>query len=148
MKSCKILILMGLLVISACKGEPKPIAYGGEGCQFCSMTIVDKQHAAQFMTKKGRSYSFDAVECMLNYLKDVDPESVALYRVNDYNNPGVFIDATEATYLISKNIPSPMGAFLTAFANEEEASSAQSGNTGTIYSWPELRDKFEKDNPF
>jgi len=148
MKSLTIIGVIWLLVLSACKSDPKPIVYGSEGCNFCSMTIVDKQHAAQFMTKKGRSYSFDATECMLNYLRDVEPETVALYRVNDYNNPGVFVDATKATYLISEKIPSPMGAFLTAFSSKDEASKAQLDNSGTIYTWLELKDKFKKENPF
>ncbi|MBU2947764.1 nitrous oxide reductase accessory protein NosL [Zobellia uliginosa] len=141
-------ILVLVLVLSSCNSGPKAIAYGSEGCHFCSMTIVDKQHAAQFMTKKGRSYSFDASECMLNYMRDIDLETVALYRVNNYTDPGVFVDATKATYLISENIPSPMGAFLTAFSNEEEAKRAQLNNSGTLYTWPELKNQFEKDNPF
>lgn len=148
MKSLTIFGVICILVLSSCNSEPKPIEYGSEGCHFCSMTIVDKQHAAQFMTKKGRSYSFDASECMLNYLRDVEPETVAMYRVNNYTDPGVFVDATTATYLISENIPSPMGAFLTAFANEDEANRAQLSNSGTLYTWTELEEKFEKDNPF
>ena len=39
-----------LLLTTGCKVEPKPIAYGKEGCHFCSMTIVDQQHAAQIVT--------------------------------------------------------------------------------------------------
>ncbi|WP_339840938.1 nitrous oxide reductase accessory protein NosL [uncultured Maribacter sp.] len=148
MKSVTIIVVLFFLALSACQSDPKPIAYGSEGCNYCSMTIVDKQHAAQFMTKKGRSYSFDATECMLNYLRDVEPETVALYRVNDYTNPGVFVDATAATYLISAKIPSPMGAFLTAFSNEDEAKKTQLDNSGKLYTWAEINEKFKEENPF
>ena len=148
MKSLTVIGIICFLILSACNSEPKQITYGSEGCHFCSMTIVDKQHAAQFMTKKGRSYSFDATECMLNYLRDVEPETVALYRVNDYTNPGVFVDATAATYLISAIIPSPMGAFLTAFSNKDEAKKAQLHNSGKLYTWAELNEKFKEENPF
>ena len=148
MKNLAIIGVICVLVLSACNSEPKAITYGSEGCHFCSMTIVDKQHAAQFMTKKGRSYSFDATECMLNHLREIVTETVELFRVNDYTDPGVFIDATQATYLISENIPSPMGAFLSAFSNEEAAKKVQSDNTGTLYTWVELNEKFKKENPF
>tara|TARA_R110000823_G_scaffold79177_1_gene180341 strand:- start:227 stop:550 length:324 start_codon:yes stop_codon:yes gene_type:complete len=107
------------------------------------MTVVDKQHAAQFMTNKGRSYVFDASECMLNHLKEIEPSTVGLYLVNDYNAPGKMIDATQATYLISKNIPSPMGEYLTAFASEEAAQKAQLANEGELYTWTELKARFD-----
>lgn len=94
------------------------------------------------MTKKGRSYSFDASECMLNYLKEIDKESVAVLLVNDYNAPGETIDATKATYLISKSIPSPMGEYLTGFATLEEAKYAQEGNIGELFSWEQLQERF------
>jgi copper chaperone NosL len=31
------------------------------------MTIVDKVHAAEIVTKKGKVCKFDATECMINY---------------------------------------------------------------------------------
>lgn len=137
------LLLITLLFLS-CTNTPKDIVYGTDGCHFCSMTIVDKQHAAQYMTKKGRSYAFDATECMLNQLKDMDVSKVGVFLVNDYNAPGETIDATKATYLISENIPSPMGEFLTAFATQEAAQKAQSENEGELYSWVELVQHFDR----
>ncbi|MFS4467897.1 nitrous oxide reductase accessory protein NosL [Maribacter sp. 2210JD10-5] len=136
--------LMVLLLSTACTNTPKSIVYGSDGCHFCSMTIVDKQHAAQFMTKKGRTYSFDASECMLNHLKEIDASTIAQLLVNDYNAPGETIDATKATYLISKNIPSPMGEFLTAFATAEEAKYAQEGSQGELLTWNELVQRFNR----
>lgn len=138
----KIAFVIVVFTLLGCNYTPKPIAYGSEGCHFCSMTIVDKQHAAQFMTKKGRSYAFDASECMLNHLKKIDQSTVAQFLVNDYNAPGETIDATEATYLISENIPSPMGQFLTAFATVKEAKHAQKGNQGELFTWEALRKRF------
>ena len=115
MKKNAVLLMVLVLMLLGCSNTPKPIAYGTDTCNYCSMTIVDKQHAAQFMTKKGRSYTFDASECMLNHLKEVDADKVGLYLVNDYNAPGQVIDATKAAFLISENIPSPMGAFFDRF---------------------------------
>lgn len=130
-------------MLLGCNTTPKPLAYGAEGCHFCSMTIVDKQHAAQFMTYKGRTYSFDATECMMNHLKEIQQTKVALFLVNDYLAPGEFIDATNTTYLISENIPSPMGEFLTGFASKEAAESIRIKNKGTLLTWEQLQEKFK-----
>lgn len=127
-----------LLVFLACNVSPKPIDYGNEACYYCKMTIVDKIHATEIVTKKGKIYQFDAAECMVNFFMDFDNSKVKLFLTNTYNNPETLIDATKATYLISENIPSPMGAFLTAFEIKEDAVKMKSKKGGDIYTWEEL----------
>ncbi len=78
------------------------------------MTIVDKTHAAEFVTKKGRAYKFDAVECLINDLK-IKMKKNCIYFSNRLSKPEELINATTATYLISEEIKSPMGANLSAF---------------------------------
>jgi len=143
MKKNALFIAICSVILLGCNSTPKPIAYGSEGCHYCSMTIVDKQHAAQLMTKKGRSYAFDASECMLNHLKDIDVNEVGLFLTNTYYKPGHLTDATKATYLISHNLPSPMGEFLTAFDTPEEAQRAQLANQGELFTWEELLARFK-----
>ena len=106
------------------------------------MTIVDRQHAAEIVTDKGKVFKFDSSECMMNHLKDIDQKQVALYLVNDYNQPGELIDATEATYLISDRIPSPMGEFLTAFKTEQAAVDALMTYDGDLLTWEQLKLRF------
>lgn len=98
-----------LFFTSSCQVKPQEIDYGKDGCHYCKMTIVDNQHAAELVTKKGKAFKYDAIECMVNDLKQKENNSVELFYVNDYGNPGKFVPAKEATYLISKKIPSPMG---------------------------------------
>ncbi|MBR9757591.1 MAG: hypothetical protein GYB39_05880 [Algicola sp.] len=131
-----LLVLTGLL--TGCNVSPKPIIYGEDGCHFCKMTIVDKVHAAQVVTKKGKAYKFDATECMVNFMNEFDTSEIELFLSNDYTTPESLIDATQATFLISENIPSPMGAFLTAFKNKADAENAKAENGGTLYTWEEL----------
>ncbi len=64
-----VLIFLVSQLLSSCQPRPEPIHYGQDACDFCRMTIVDKQHAAQMVTEKGRVYKYDAIECMLNDLK-------------------------------------------------------------------------------
>ena len=46
--------------------------------------------------------------------------------------------STKATFLISENVPSPMGAFLSAFKNKVDAEKIQSEKGGELYSWEKL----------
>ena len=130
--------VVSLLVLTSCNIGPKAIVYGNDGCHFCKMTIVDKVHAAEIVTNKGKIYTFDATECMVNFQKEFNTSEIKLYLSNNYNEPEALIDATQATFLISKNIPSPMGAYLSAFKTKNEALMVKSEKGGTIYSWQEL----------
>lgn len=128
-----------LLSLGACNPKETPINYGSDACHYCSMTIVDKQHAAEYVTDTGKAFKFDAIECMMNSLKDVDSTKVALFLVNDLESPGKLIDGRKATYLMSDNIPSPMGESLSAIENKEAADSLQSELQGELFTWQELK---------
>ena len=138
-----IFVTLAILLLVSCEVSPKPIDYGSDGCHFCSMTIVDRQHAAEIVTKKGKAYKFDAVECMMNHLKDIDINTVGLFLVNDYLTPGELIDAKESTFLISKAIPSPMGEYLSAFRSRDVAEQIEAENKGELYSWDGLLTRFK-----
>ena len=127
-----------LFVLVSCNVKPQDISYGEQSCQFCRMTIVDRQHAAQFVNDKGKAFNFDAAECMINYLQEIDKESIGLLLVSDYNAPETLIDVNHATFIISEEIPSPMGANLSAVAKSEEANALLKNKTGQIYTWKEL----------
>ncbi|WP_066225551.1 nitrous oxide reductase accessory protein NosL [Formosa haliotis] len=131
-------VLALLLFFLGCNVSPKAIDYGNEGCHYCSMTIVDKIHAAEVVTNKGKVYKFDATECMAHFMEDFNRSEIALYLVNHYSKPEVLIDATQATFLVSKNIPSPMGAFVTAFQDHNIAEKVKSEQGGTLYTWNEI----------
>ena len=134
-----------LLVLTSCNVGPQAIDYGNDGCHFCKMTILDKVHAAEIVTNKGKVYKFDATECMVNFMKDFETSEIKLYLTNIYTEPETLVDATKATFLISKNVPSPMGAFLTAFKTKEDAKKVQAEKEGTLYSWDELLIHFKEE---
>ncbi|MBK6948096.1 MAG: nitrous oxide reductase accessory protein NosL [Haliscomenobacter sp.] len=133
------LFLLTLLLLSGCKPTAKPIEYGADVCAYCKMTIVGRQHGAEVVTKKGRVYKFDAIECLVNYIAQQSAEPFALFLVNDYMLPGELIDARTATYLISRGVPSPMGAFLSGFGDEADARAVQASKGGGLYSWEQLQ---------
>jgi copper chaperone NosL len=133
------LVLISVL-FAACNVSPQPINYGSDVCHYCNMTIVDRQHASQMVTAKGKAYKYDAIECMVHSLQDEFKNTeMAHYLAADFQQPGTLIDASKASYLVSEKLQSPMGANLSAFQNEEEAQKAQEKFTGEIYSWEQLQ---------
>ena len=143
MKTYRFILLLLPIFMVSCKIGPQPIAYGSDGCHFCTMTIVDRQHASEIVTDKGKVYKFDAVECMMNHLKTIGTGHISLFLVNDYSDPGELLDATKANYLISKGIPSPMGEFLTAFGTVEAVENAKSEHGGDRLNWEQLKLRFK-----
>lgn len=127
----------------SCSIAPEPINYSQDACHFCKMTIVDQQHSAQYVTKKGKQFKFDAIECMVNELPEKKIEEIALFLVADYKEPGQMTPAINATYLISKEIKSPMGANLSAFSSIEIALDFKNSKGGQLYTWSELLKKFD-----
>lgn len=138
MKTLKQILILSSLLFIGCQAKPVPIEYGVDGCHFCRMTIVDKLHAAEVVTTKGKIYKFDATECMINFSKEFDRSQIALYLSNNYSQAEELIDATKATFLISENVPSPMGAFLSAFSSEEDAQVVLTEKGGELYTWDSL----------
>ena len=132
------LILPFFLMLVGCQVSPKPIDYGKESCQFCKMTIVDKIHGAEIVTTKGKIYKFDSAECMIHFLDDFDASKIKMCLTNHYSEPETLINAAKATFLISEQIPSPMGANLTAFKNEIDAQNVQKEKGGILYTWEKL----------
>ena len=135
-------VVIILLTIS-CKVEPAAIEYGKDQCSFCVMNIVDKTHSAQYVTKKGKQFKFDAIECLVNDLSEKSENDLAKILVADYGNPGQMIEASTATFLISKEIKSPMGANLSGFSSKENALNMKSSKEGDVYTWNELLIKFD-----
>lgn len=144
----KILYIILPFFIAGCSPSVRDIEYGKEQCHYCRMTVIDHQHAAQAVTDKGKVFVFDAIECMVNYLQhDGADIKFAHLVVCDYENPGVLISTEAATFLISKSLPSPMGANLSAFGKESTALGYSKAKTGETYSWSELRQFFHYPEP-
>lgn len=140
------LVTLGLTLL-ACTVEAQPIEFGKDQCHFCQMTIVDRQHASQVVTKKGKQLHYDSIECLVNELLKAKTEpELAIILVSDYGQSKM-TSATGATYLISEKIKSPMGANLSAFQNREKAVAAQKESGGEIYTWDSLKERFSKDQP-
>ncbi len=140
MNKVKTVIASVVILIAAfgCKPKVKPIEYGKQACDYCRMSIVDERYAAQLVTSTGKAYSFDAIECMINYKYENSDGEWQMELVTDYNNPRKLIPAEGATIVRSKQLPSPMGMYLTAVANKIEADKLLQNNIGEQYPYPDV----------
>lgn len=142
-----VIFLLAVIFLMGCTPEAKEINYGVDMCHFCKMTVVDNQHAAQLVTTKGKAYMFDAIECMVNYTATDGEDEYAFLLVNDYNNPGKLIPAKKSHFLRSRAIPSPMGAYLSAFESEEIVQNTMETKGGNIHTWDALGDVLKQKLP-
>jgi copper chaperone NosL len=141
----KMYVIVGLLfMMVSCNPESKPIIYGEDKCEFCRMSIVDQKFGGEVVTQKGKTYKFDAVECLVNYIDEhVEDESkLKFILTNTYDHPGELVNASECMYLKSENMPSPMGMYLSGYNNQRSALIKHNEIGGEIYSWKELKESF------
>ena len=118
--------------------EPKPrdIAFGADACEACRMGVANEGHASELLTRKGRAYTFDSVECMVSYLAGLDdPSEIHSAWVTDFSNPPELVRADGAFFLLSPTLTSPMGMGLTAFARAEDRDGAVHAFGGEPLDW-------------
>lgn len=120
-------LLVGTLLTSCGSPQPASVVVGQDVCEHCQMFITDDRFVTQVVTKTGKAYKFDSIECMVDFLaSDALPaDQVHSAWVTDYNEPGKWVKAEEARYLQSVNIRSPMGANLAAFSSLQDLENAK-----------------------
>lgn len=128
-----------IMLLAACSQEPAEIHYGGDECAHCKMMITDDRFASQIVTETGKAIKFDAIECMATYAGDHKTElEAAKYWVSDFNNPGSWINITNAILVRSEVINSPMGASLLAIDSQEALDKHLAEYPGKTESWEQL----------
>lgn len=132
--------IKGTFILILCLFISNTWAQKIDQCVFCKMDIKDIKHMA-IAENENKAESFDAIECLINYLKENDEGSFSSLKVADYTT-GNLIEAKNAIYLKSKAIPSPMGANLSAFKNKEDAIKLKNEKGGELFTWIEIKDKF------
>ncbi|MXV38802.1 hypothetical protein GO491_08990 [Flavobacteriaceae bacterium Ap0902] len=130
-----LVLACAIILLSACSSGPKEIAYGVDNCDFCTMTITDKPYGTELVTDKGKVYKFDSVECMISYMNEHDDVPFAHVLTSTMDNPGPLQDVKTCSFLVSPNLPSPMGANITPYSTKEFAVKAQSEYQGEVYSF-------------
>lgn len=134
-----LLVVGGSFGVWGCSGKPQEIAYGQDTCAFCQMGISDPRFAAEIVTKKGRVYKFDSIECMIAAVitGKIPKEEVKTYWVKDFATQE-WIHARQAYFLQAVKIRSPMGVNLLAFATRREMENAKQRYEGLEHTFEDL----------
>ena len=140
-----VMALVLALSLFACKVEPEPLNYTKDGCHACKMTLMDTKFGAEIVTKKGKIYKFDDVNCMLNFYNsgDVHPEDMQQILIVDFSKPGKLIDAKNAWYVKSESVKSPMASNVAAFESEDDVKKRNASWKGIQMSWGEVQTQFK-----
>ena len=127
--------------MSSCSTGPEPIAYGKDGCHSCKMIMMDNRFGTEIVTKKGKIYKFDDINCMQRFLQSeaVHKNDVAHMLVTDFSNPGSLIDVHAAVFVHSSEIKSPMGSNIAAFKSAADIPSQKSEWVERTMAWKDLQ---------
>lgn len=137
------LAMLGLLsLFAACAAsEVRPAELLPEDvCASCKMAISERQFAAQYVTLDGDARKYDDLGCLLDDLKEKQPQNVAAYFVMDFNTRQ-WINADDAHFVRSAEIKSPMGGGLVAFKDQAQAAAAAAKFKGAQVRFSDLRGK-------
>ena len=128
-----------LVVATACASvQPRDLVLGEDACAYCKMQISDPRFGSQVVTSTGRQLVFDSPECLAAFLESTDAAKVASVWVLDAQNPGTWVRAEDAGFLVDASLRSPMGR-ITAFASPSAAHAAQAALGGQLLSWVAIR---------
>jgi copper chaperone NosL len=131
--------LVGVAAVACSSPGPQPIAFGRAACAHCHMTIVDERFAAELVTRTGKVYAFDDAGCLAAFAVNgpVGPERVQSAWVTDFRQPGTLIPATDAVFLRTDSVRTPMASNLLAVPRAA-GDSLQAVLGGTLLDWSQV----------
>lgn len=135
-------LLAVLLCITGCGGalEPAELHLNEEACSLCRMAVSQRPFAAQAVARSGRTDFFDDIGCLVRWApENAPPEETALFVVD--HETGAWLDATQAHYVRSETLDTPMSSGLAAFGTRERAAAAAKALNGYVLDWTALAEE-------
>ncbi|HNM26588.1 MAG TPA: nitrous oxide reductase accessory protein NosL, partial [Saprospiraceae bacterium] len=139
-----ILLLSALALGSCARPGPQPVRWGQDNCDMCKMTLMDQHFGAELVTKKGKAYKFDDLNCFVRFLhaNTVPADQIAERYVINYAQPGTLVSAESAAYLHSELLNSPMASRTAAFGALAELGKVKAQLEGEVWDWAKLQTAF------
>ena len=119
--------MVGAFLTSCTSPEPQPIDYGHAQCENCMMAVSDTRFGAEIVSRTGKTYVFDAPECMFGWYlagETLKAEDIHSMWVTDHSAPATLIDVKGATFVHSEELRSPMSMNVASFAEVADAKAA------------------------
>lgn len=142
----KFLNFIGIVILLfSCTVEPEPLVYGTDVCYTCKMTLMDKRFGAEIVTKKGKVYKFDDINCFIQFHNSGNEpeENMAFRLVVDFDKPGNLMDAVNSFYIKSDTLRTPMASKIAAFSIGDDYKAYKKKWNGILLSWGEIRSEFK-----
>lgn len=132
------LMLVVVAAICGCAKAPPTgpveIRLGEDACDSCHMFVSERAYAAQLRTSDGRVEVFDDIGCLFERIAAAEP--AAAYVVD--SSGAAWIDARSASFVLSKDLKTPMASGLAAYASREKATEAASRLHGRALTYAEV----------
>lgn len=128
-------IFMVASIFVACTPEQDPIQFGTDHCAYCKMGIVDPKFGSEMVTEQGRVYKFDAVECMVPFMRENSDLEPALVLSIAFDDPEKLYEVDQLYFEIDAKYQSPMGGNIAAFKRKNDNASIP----GNALTWNELQ---------
>ena len=121
----------------ACSPGPRPLALGSEQCAHCHMTLADPRFAGELVTRTGRVVPFDDVGCLATFVATggIAPSDIHSLWVNDFARPDSMLKVTDAVFLRTGSLRTPMDYGLAALRPGPTADSLRARLGGELISW-------------
>ncbi len=131
-----ILIILSI-VFTSCTIKSRPIVEGQDVCEFCKMTVMEKQFAGELVTTKGRYYIFDDITCMINFIEEntLVAQEVETIYVTDFFHEDQLIEASTATYYTSEALRTPMNGKTVALGSDDDLIKMKNKLSGAEKTW-------------
>jgi copper chaperone NosL len=129
------------LLLSACAKGPDLVHWGVEECSHCQMMITDERFAGQVVDRRGKTYKFDALECMADWVNRGVVAVADFHSVWVSDGPDGWTRVEDASFLHSGEIRSPMGGGYIAFSDAGTAQRMQAEVGGRLMTWREVLDR-------
>ncbi len=123
-----------------CQKEPiKPVdLIADDLCAYCKGVIVEKQYAAEFITKDGFVRKFDDISCMVQHAKTkVKPQNIEAYFIVDFPSQK-WVPAQEAKFVKSDKFKTPKDGGILAFQDPAKAQALASQYQAQVLTLDEL----------
>jgi len=130
--SCVFIIFFG------CSQNPEPLKYGFDSCEHCRMVITDNNYGAELITSKGKIFKYDSIECLAAYQSKLSDKDIHSMWVVNFYPPNELINTNDAYFLLSKNLKSPMGLYLSAYKAEASMIEVVNKYSGNEIKWLDL----------
>jgi copper chaperone NosL len=136
--------LLVALQLCACAGNGRPapvkVVLDEDSCVECRMAVSQRPFAAQVAKPGGIADYFDDIGCLVFYARrGIDPGSVPY--VVDFESHA-WLEAESASYLLAKELPTPMSYGLAAYATPQAAQQATQRWPGRVVNWEQLLQEF------